>query len=261
LKGLKKRLFSLAYIACIILLWWLWSAITGKELFAPSPKATYDVIVNLLDTGAFFNHLSASFFRVTAGILIATTISLPLGMIMAWYKPVGKVLRPIVDSLKFAPVTCFQSLIVLYFGIDEEMKISLVTVACIFSFLPTVLQICEDSTDETIKLKETALTMGFSYPRMLIHCLIPYIMPSIVMSFINLYAVGWTYVVIAETNNTQYGLGHLMYIGGARGKTAMVFAAIITLFVFSKLFNGIAVWITKKVFKWRIEDERKDTGT
>ena len=89
------------------------------------------------------------------------------------------------------------------------------------------------------------------------HCLIPYILPSLVTSFINLYAVGWTYVVIAETNNTQYGLGHLMYIGGARGKTAMVFAAIITLFVFSKLFNVVALWITRKVFKWRIEDERK----
>ena len=48
-----------------------------------------------------------------------------------------------------------------------------------------------------------------------------------------------------------------MYIGGARGKTAMVFAAIIILFVFSKLFNMLATWITKKIFKWRIEDEKK----
>ena len=257
MKGLKKKAFGILYIAVIIGLWWLWSWVTGKELFAPSPKATYDVVKNLFNTGAFFKHLSSSFLRVTAGILIATAISLPLGMLMAWCKPVGNLLRPIVDSLKFAPVTCFQSLIVLYFGIDEEMKISLVTIACIFSFLPTVLQICEDSTDETEKLKETALTMGFSYPRMLIHCLIPYIMPSLVMSFINLYAVGWTYVVIAETNNTQYGLGHLMYIGGARGKTAMVFAAILTLFVFSKVFNAFSVWITKKIFRWRLEDERK----
>ncbi len=257
MKKLGKRAYGILYVACIILLWWIWSAITGKELFAPSPKSTYDVVVNLFDTGAFFKHLWASFLRVTTGILIATAVSLPLGMTMAWYKPVGKVLRPIVDSLKFAPVTCFQSLLVLYFGIGEEMKISLVTIACIFSFLPTVLQICEDSTDEVIKLRETAFTMGFSYPRMLFHCMIPYITPSIVASFINLYAVGWTYVVIAETNNTQYGLGHLMYIGGARGKTAMVFAAIITLFVFSKLFNMLATWITKKIFKWRIEDERK----
>ena len=253
----KKKAYGILYIVCIVFLWWLWSAITNKELFAPSPKATTDVVVNLFETGAFFKHLWSSFLRVTTGILIATVISLPLGMAMAWCKPVGKVFRPIVDSLKFAPVTCFQSLLVLYFGIGEEMKISLVTIACLFSFLPTVLQTCEDSTDEIVKLKETAVTMGFSYPRMLVHCLIPYITPSLVSSFINLYAVGWTYVVIAETNNTQYGLGHLMYIGGARGKTAMVFAAIITLFVFSKVFNMIATYITRKIFKWRIEDEKR----
>ena len=103
--------------------------------------------------------------------------------------------------------------------------------------------------------------MGFSYPRMLIHCLIPYITPTLVESFINLYGIGWTYVVIAETNNTQYGLGHLMYIGGARGKTAMVFAAIITLFVFSAFFNKFATYVTRKIFKWRVEDEQKSAET
>ncbi len=257
MKKLSKRAYTIIYVACIIVLWWIWSKATNKELFAPSPKSTLDVIINLLSTGAFFKHLWASFLRVTIGILIATVVSIPLGMLMSWYSPVGKLLNPIVNSLKFAPVTCFQSLLVLYLGIGEEMKIGLVTIACIFSFLPAVIQTCQDTTDETVKLKETALTMGFSYSRMLMHCLIPYITPSLVESFINLYAVGWTYVVIAETNNTQYGLGHLMYIGGARGKTAMVFAAIITLFVFSMIFNKLATWITRKIFSWRIEDERK----
>jgi len=261
LKKFGKKIYPVLYILSIIFLWWLWSLITNKELFAPSPKATLNVIIDLFNTGAFYKHLSSSFIRVTTGILIATIVSLPLGMLMAWNKTVGELLRPIVDSLKFAPVTCFQSLLVLYFGIGEEMKISLVTIACIFSFLPTVLQICEDNTDETKKLIETAYTMGFSYPRMLFHCLIPYITPSLVLSFINLYAVGWTYVVIAETNNTQYGLGHLMYIGGARGKTAMVFASIIILFLFSKFFNLIAIKITKRIFKWRIVDEEKKSET
>ncbi len=261
MKKLSKRAYSVIYVVCIILLWSLWSAITNKELFAPSPRSTLNVIIELFNTGAFFKHLWASFLRVTVGILIATAVSVPLGMLMSWCTPVGKLLKPIVDSLKFAPVTCFQSLLVLYLGIGEQMKIGLVTIACIFSFLPTVIQTCLDSTDETVKLKETALTMGFSYPRMLLHCLIPYITPTLVESFVNLYAVGWTYVVIAETNNTQYGLGHLMYIGGARGKTNMVFAAIITLFVFSMIFNKLATWITRKVFKWRIEDERKNASS
>ena len=257
MKKMNKKLFAVIYIAGIFLLWWIWSSVTNKELFAPSPISTGRVITDLFDTGAFFKHLGASFLRVTCGILIATAISIPLGMAMAWCKPIGTLLNPIVDSFKFTPVTCFQSLLVLYFGIGEEMKISLITIACIFSFLPTVRQVCSDNTDETKKLKETAYTMGFSYPRMLLHCLTPYITPTLVESFINLYGIGWTYVVIAETNNTQYGLGHLMYIGGARGKTAMVFAAIITLFVFSALFNKLATHITRKIFKWRVEDEQK----
>ena len=57
MKKLGKKAYGVIYIACIIFLWWLWSVITNKELFAPSPKATIDVVENLFETGAFFKHL------------------------------------------------------------------------------------------------------------------------------------------------------------------------------------------------------------
>ena len=99
--------------------------------------------------------------------------------------------------------------------------------------------------------------MGFSYNRMLLHCFIPYIIPSLLQSFITLYGVGWTYVIIAEVNNTQYGLGHLMYIGSARGKTSMVFAAIVIIIVVSWVFDKIGNFIVRKCFKWRFEDGKE----
>ena len=223
-KNLKKVLF----IACVIAIWWFASLLVNKSLFLPSPGETFAMIVNFFETGVFFKHLGASFFRVTIGILIAASISIPLGMLIAWYQPVSQILKPVVDSLRYVPVTCFSPMLVLLLGIDEKMKITFLVIAALFSFLPTVIQTCSEPID---KLKETAYTMGFSYNRMLLHCFIPYVTPSILQSLITLYGVGWTYVIIAEVNNTQYGLGHLMYIGSARGKTAMVFAAIVIIIV------------------------------
>lgn len=252
-KNAKKFLFAVA----IIIIWWLASLAVNKSLFLPSPVETWNVIVELLETGAFFKHLGSSFLRVIIGICISTLIAVPLGMAIAWNKEVNKVLKPVVDSLRYIPVTCFSPMLVLIFGIDEKMKITFLVIAGLFSFLPTVIQTCSEPID---KLKETAYTMGFSYPRMLLHCFIPYITPSLLQSFITLYGVGWTYVIIAEVNNTQYGLGHLMYIGSARGKTPMVFAAIVIIIVVSYVFDKVSNFIIKKTFKWRFEDERKQNG-
>ena len=249
---MKKAIKKISFVAIVIIIWWGASRIVNKSLFLPSPKETMKSIVTLVTTGVLFKHLGASFLRVTIGVCIAAAISVPLGMAIAWNKLINKLLKPIVDSLRYIPVTCFSPMLVLLLGIDEKMKITFLVIAGFFSFLPTVIQQCSEPMD---KLKETAYTLGFSYPRMLLHCAIPYIAPSLLQSFITLYGVGWTYVIIAEVNNTQYGLGHLMYIGSARGKTSMVFAAIVIIIVVSYAFDKISNLIVRKTFKWRFEDD------
>lgn len=250
---MKKAISKVTFLAAVIAVWWLLSLIVNKSLFLPSPMETFEMIGTLFETGAFFKHLGSSFARVTGGVVIAASISIPLGMLIAWCAPVKKVLKPVVDALRYIPVTCFSPMLVLLLGIDESMKITFITIAALFSFLPTVIQTC---TEPMEKLEETAYTMGFSYPRMLLHCFIPYITPSLIQSFITLYGVGWTYVIIAEVNNTQYGLGHLMYIGSARGRTAMVFAAIVIIIAVSYIFDKVGMWITKKCFAWKLEVEK-----
>ncbi len=250
---MKKVITKISFLLAIIAIWWLLSLLVNKSLFLPSPLETFQMIGTLFETGAFFKHLGSSFARVTAGVVIATLISTPIGMLIAWCAPVKKVLKPVVDALRYVPVTCFSPMLVLLLGIDESMKITFITIAALFSFLPTVIQACTEPID---KLEETAYTMGFSYPRMLLHCFIPYITPSLIQSFITLYGVGWTYVIIAEVNNTQYGLGHLMYIGSARGKTAMVFAAIVIIIAVSYIFDKVGTWVTKKCFAWKLEVDK-----
>ncbi len=251
---MKKKIYKVFFLLCVIFIWWGASKIINKSLFLPSPKETFDMIINFFQTGVFFKHLGASFLRVTGGVVLAALISTPIGMAIAWYKPVEKILKPIVDSLRYIPVTCFSPMLILLLGIDEKMKVTFLVIAGLFSFLPTVVQLCSEPNE---KLKETAYTMGFSYNRMLLHCYIPYIMPSLIQSFITLYGVGWTYVIIAEVNNTQYGLGHLMYIGSARGKTSMVFASIVIIIVVSFLFDKLGNYLVRKIFKWRFKSNEQ----
>lgn len=244
----KDFLVGIVLILVIFLAWELSSKAIDKSLFLPSIKETFDVVKDLFLTGALWRHLGYTFYRVTLAVCITGVISIPLGMCIAWFKPVSLIFKPIVNSLRFIPVTAFSPILILFLGIEESMKITFLVIATLFSFLPTVIQTCQEADD---KLKETAYTMGFSYFRCILHVLIPYVTPSLLKSFVTLYGVGWTFVIIAEVTNTQHGLGHLMYIGSARGRTDTVFAALLIVIVVSYLFDKITKFLIEKKFAWR----------
>ena len=81
--------------------------------------------------------------------------------------------------------------------------------------------------------------------------LLPAALPSIMNSFLMMYGIGWTYIAVVEATNAQKGLGFIINVGSARGKTAVVFAAILVIIVFSYIFDKLGNIILRKVFKWR----------
>lgn len=253
MKSIGKKMSGLLVLAGVLLIWELASRAISKELFLPSPASTWEAIRTLYLTDSLFKHLGATFGRVSLAILITALISLPLGMAIVWCKPVNMILGPIVRSLRYIPTNVFSPLLVLFLGIDETMKITFLVIATFFAYLPVVTQTC---SEVNIRLKETAYTMGFSYFRTIVHVLFPYLLPSLVQALITTYATGWNTVIIAEVNNTKYGLAHLIYMGSARGRTATVFAAIVIIVLVSFVFDKVANFAVKKIFKWRyLKDE------
>lgn len=253
-KSLGRRLASLLVFLGVLLVWDMASKAINKELFLPSPMRTFEAVKTLYLTDSLFKHLGATFGRVSLAILITAAIALPLGMAIVWCKPVNIVFGPIVRSLRYIPTNVFSPLLVLLLGIDETMKITFLVITTFFAYLPVVTQTCSETNE---KIKETAYTMGFSYIRTIFYVLLPYLLPSLIKALITTYGTGWNSVIIAEVNNTQYGLAHLIYIGSARGRTATVYAAIVIIIAVSFVFDKLANFVVRRVFKWRFlkEDE------
>lgn len=81
--------------------------------------------------------------------------------------------------------------------------------------------------------------------------LLPAALPSIMNSFLMMYGIGWTYVAVVEEVNAVKGLGFIINVGAARGKTAVVFAAILVVVIFSYLFDCAGKKLIQKIFRWR----------
>ncbi len=249
-KIIKRIIPTLVFIS-LILTWYVLSIVIDNSLFIPTPMETIKELITLLK-GSLFSHIWASFKRITIAVFIAGGISIPLGLIIAKVSVVNYILSPIINFLRYIPITAFSPLLMLFIGIGEDMKISLIFIAVFLQYLPIVVNEFED-VDK--KITETATTIGFSDFRSIWHIIIPYTTPELIRNFISLYGIGWTYVIIAEVTNANYGLGHLMYIGSARGNTEMVFAALITIIFINITFDKLGKLIVKKKFAWRYKED------
>lgn len=246
-----KRIISVLVFVSLILIWFVLSIAVNNSLFIPTPTETIEMFITLAK-GDLFSHILASFKRITIAVFIAGAISIPLGLIIAKVSAINALVSPIINFLRYIPITAFSPLLMLFIGIDENMKISLIFIAVFLQYLPIVVHEFEDVDKRVL---ESASTMGFNDFRSIWHIIIPYTTPELLRNFISLYGVGWTYVIIAEVTNANFGLGHLMYIGSARGNTQMVFAALITIIFINIAFDKIGKFIIKKKFAWRYKED------
>lgn len=239
-----KRIIPLV----IVLVLWMVGSNFTSPLFLPAPSKVLESFIQLFQNGMLIKDLQQSFLRITTATVIAALVSLPIGLLVANYKSVDNLITPITGVMRYLPVTAFYPLLIMWVGIGESMKITFLFFATIFYFLPTVMLAIKEVN---VDLIDTALTMGMSKFKVMLNILLPASLPSILQSFLMMYGIGWTYVIIAEMVNTTTGLGHLMNVGSARGRTDLVFLALIVILVFSYVFDSIGNLFIKKAFKWK----------
>lgn len=243
-----KKLFGL----CLILALWQIGSMVTIPLFVPSPVSVWEAMVGLYETGQLLPGLAYSFTRITVASLISMCVAVPIALLICSVKFVNEVVSPVVSAMRYIPVTAFSPLLILWFGIDETMKVSFLFLAAFVYVLPSTVLCLEDVPQDLI---DTGKSIGMKRYEIITEILLPSAMPSIMNSFLMMYGIGWTYVAVVEATNAKKGLGFIINVGAARGKTATVFAAIIVIILVSYLFDKFGNALIHRVFRWRYLDD------
>lgn len=234
-------------VVILIIIWQVGSMMT-TPLFIPSPLATWEALIGLIQTDQLLSGLLYSFTRISVATLLSMTVAIPIALLICAVKPIKEMISPIVSAMRYIPVTAFSPLLILWFGIDETMKISFLFLATFVYVLPSTVLCLEDVPQDLI---DTGKSIGMRSYEIISEILLPAALPSIMNTFLMMYGIGWTYVAVIEAVNAKYGLGFIINVGAARGKTAVVFAAILVIIIFSYLFDKLGNKLIRKVFKWR----------
>jgi len=217
----------------------------------PSPQAVLVAVVVLHTDHALVRSAARSLYRITLAFVLAALVAIPLGLWMGTYPPVKNVIEPLTGPLRYLPISAVYPLFILWFGIEDKMKVAFLFTGIVVYLLPLVIEAVMNV--DQIYL-DTAYTLGAKPHHIIFRVLLPGAWPGIFEAGRVLYGVGWTYVILAEIINAQYGLGYLLTQAQRRNHIDWIYALILVVLLLGVTTNYIFVFTGRRLFAWKEAD-------
>jgi ABC-type nitrate/sulfonate/bicarbonate transport system permease component len=218
------------------------------ETILPSPVAVLLALAHLHTEEGLVRSAAMSFYRITVSFFFAALVAIPLGTLMGAYPPIRNAIEPFSGPLRYLPISAVTGLFILLFGIEERMKIAFLFTGTVVYLLPIVVE-CVQRVDDIYL--ETAYTLGARPWQIILHVLVPAAWPGIFEACRVIYGIGWTYVILAELINVDYGLGHLIEASYKRGHIDWAYALVLVILLLGVGTNELFVLTSRKLFAWR----------
>ncbi|MBN3766983.1 ABC transporter permease [Burkholderia sp. Ac-20365] len=213
----------------------------------PAPST---IVQTLWDLGGarVARHIGASVARVYAGFALGSALALLIGAAMGLSRRVDALLDPTFQALRAIPSLAWVPILLLWMGIDEAPKITLIAIG---AFFPVQLSVVAGIHGVDRKLIEFGELNRLTPRAMFTRILLPASMPQIFTGLRTGLSLAWMFMVAAELIAATRGLGYLLSDGRETGRPDLVFGAILLLALLGKLSDGVFKLIETRALSWR----------
>ena len=201
----------------------------------------------LLTEQGFAKDIGMTVWRVVGGFAIAAALALPLGVLMGAYKTVEAFFEPFVSFARYLPASAFIPLLILWAGIGEAQKLSVIFIG---SFFQLVLMIAVTVGNTRRDLVEAAYTLGCSNAGIVKRVLIRGAAPEIFEILRMVLGWAWTYVIVAELIGASSGIGHMITDSQALLATDQIIFGIIVIGLIGLASDTGFKAVNRAVFPW-----------
>jgi NitT/TauT family transport system permease protein len=245
----RARVLALSGFVVFFGLWCLVSY-TGlvPSVILPAPTEVMAAFPRLHFEEALVRSAWASLSRVTLGFVLAALVAIPLGLVMGTFPAIKVFCAPVLDPLRFLPISALVPLTIVWFGIEETQKIVFLFMGTVVYLLPLVVEAVEGVDDVYL---HTATTLGATKWQMVSQVLIPGSLPAIAEALRVMNGIGWTYVILAEVINARYGLGALITVAGKRSHVDQIFALVLVILLIGVVTDQIIRFVNQRLVFWK----------
>lgn len=232
----------------VVLIWYLLTA-TGliDEVFLPSPRKVLVSFGGLLSRDFLIEHLLPSVTRVAGAFLLSLAIAFPLGVLSGQLPWVARLTEPIFGFTRYLPVAALVPLCILWFGIEDQQKIAVITLGVVFQL---VLLFAFDTASVPKELIEGGRTFGLSRFQIVRRIVLPSSLPAMWDDMRISAGWAWSYLVLAELVAGSRGVGYFVIQSQRYLETDRVFAGILFIGILGVITDLLFRFTGSRLFRW-----------
>ncbi|MBR0645915.1 ABC transporter permease [Plastoroseomonas hellenica] len=216
-------------------------------LFLASPGQTLVAGWSLLTEFNFLGDIAVTVFRVVGGFAIAAAIGVPLGLMMGAFKPIEAFFEPFISFARYLPASAFIPLLILWAGVGEAQKLSVIIIGSVFQ---VVIMVAVIAGATRMDLVEAAYTLGSRRAGILRRVIIPSAAPDVMETMRLVLGWAWTYVIVAELIGATSGIGHMIMDSQRLLDTGQMIFGIVVIGLIGLITDFLFKALNRWLFPW-----------
>jgi len=238
---------------------WQFAAASGvwNETFIPFPSTVWRAFIDLstVHDGVrgyagylLWEHLYMTLRRVLAGVIIGVALGVLLGLIMGSIRWVRSIVEPWLTFLRTLPPLAYFFLLVIWLGIDEAPKVTLLALAAL---PPTAVATTAAVLAAPVALVEAARALGATRWDVVKDVVVPSALPETFTGVRLAVGMAYSSVVAAELFNGIPGVGGLVKDASNYNNTPVVLVGILAIGISGLIIDGLLRGIERRAAPWR----------
>ncbi|MFJ5955643.1 ABC transporter permease [Paenarthrobacter sp. NPDC092416] len=247
--GQRRRFAGLVGPGALILLWVVASA-TGllDPRILSEPWTVVSTAGELIADGRLQENLAISAQRAGLGLFFGIVV----GAVLAVLSGLSRVGESLIDGpvqIKRAiPGLALIPLLILWFGIDETMKVLTITLGV---FVPIYLQTHAGLRGIDLRYVELAQTVGLSRAGFIRRVVLPGALPGFFLGLRFAVTGAWVSLVVVEQINSTSGIGYMMELARTYGQTNIIVLGLAVYGVLGLLSDAAVRLLERKALSWQ----------
>ncbi|MCR8632624.1 ABC transporter permease [Paenibacillus radicis (ex Xue et al. 2023)] len=249
---LEQKIPGYASIIGIVGILILWELVCRLEivppLFLPAPSLILAAGWDMLSSGELHENILASLYRIAIGYAIGAGCGIIFGLVLGFSRWVDAILSPVVYSIYPIPKIALLPLIILWLGIGETPKFTMIALGV---FFPVVINTFSGVKNVDPIWIKAAVTFGSSHLNVIRKVILPGALPMIFAGLKLAAGTSLLLLVAAEMIAAQKGVGSMILHYGNLMITTKLMVGVLILSLLGLLFNRGLQWLERKLLPWK----------
>jgi NitT/TauT family transport system permease protein len=230
----------------------IWQAVVSlglvTTLILPGPVSVVEAYGTMFHSPTIWADLSASGEEFLGGYVLSVVVGVVVGLVMAWYKRAGWLLKPLVTVAYPTPRVALMPLLLIWFGTGTTSKLALVFLTAVF---PVLINTISGIQNLDANWLNAARAFNATNLQMFRTVALPGSVPFILAGARLAVGYGLIGMFVGELLGADRGIGLLVSNAGATFQTAQVVAGIFII-AFAGVVLTALVGLVEKKFRARV---------